>query len=399
MSASGAIAYLTAGYQQESHHMKAGKTLQELAAEIQRQMDAKKDFIAPLAQIELVATGPGKTALLLGAKPSMATDVIPLDRRQGYDVGAVAHAQLAESVGIPKPYYDRCLAEAPELLAGDVNHWLRKMVEDAKAPPKKLVRTLDGNVRALLSDRYRPLDNFALCEAVLPVIAEQELFIASMEITGRRLYIKAFDKKIEREIKLKGTDAAHTFLTDVVFPSITISNSEVGYGSLSIAAGIYTGGCTNFASFSDSRMRKYHLGGKALDSEEIYALLSDETKAVSDKAIWLQTRDVVRSAFEIARFEERVARVQETTEQRIEGEVLKVVEVVGQQFSFSKEERGSVLKHLIEGGSLTRYGLFNAITRTAEDLPDYDRATEFERAGGELIELPSNQWERLAKAA
>lgn len=380
--------------------MKTGKTLQQLATEIQRQMDAKKDYIAPVAQMELVSVPdvPG-VSLVLGAKPSVATDVIPLDRRQGYSIGGVAHAQLAESVGIPKAYYDRCLEQAPALLAGDVNHWLRRQVADAKAPPKRLVRTLDDNVRAILSDRYRPLDNFALCEAVLPVIAEQELFITSMEITERRLYIKAFDKRIEREIRVKGTDAAHTFMNDVIFPAICISNSEVGYGSLSVAAGVYTGGCTNFAMFADSRMKKYHLGGKALDSEEIYALLSDETKAVSDKAIWMQTRDVVRSAFEIARFEERVARVQETTEQKIEGEVVRVVELVGQQFSFSKEERGSVLKHLIEGGQLSRYGLFNAITRTAEDLPDYDRATEFERAGGELIELPRNQWEKLAKAA
>ncbi len=371
----------------------------ELAAEIQRQANAKRDFVAPVGKIEVkrYTDKPG-VSLVLGGELG-AANVVPISGGV-FGINPVAHGQLAEYVGIPKPYYDRCLAEAPDLLARDVNTWLARLVEQAtKGAPKRMVRTLDGNVRALLSDRYRPLDNFDLAEAVLPVLQEQELFIASCEITERRVYIKAFDKRIEREIKVKGTDAAHTFLKDVVFPSITISNSEVGYGMLSVAAGIYTGGCTNFASFADSRMKKYHLGGKALDSENVYALLSNETKAATDKAIWMQTRDVVRSAFQIAAFEERVARVQETTEQKIEGDVVKVVELVGREFGFGETERGSVLKHLISGGDLSRYGVFNAITRTAEDLPDYERATEFERAGGELIELPRNQWEKLAKAA
>jgi hypothetical protein len=35
-----------------------------------------------------------------------------------------------------------------------------------------------------------------------------------------------------------------------------------------------------------------------------------------------------------------------------------------------------VLKHLILGGSLTTWGLANAVTRAAQDAESYDRATE-----------------------
>jgi hypothetical protein len=169
----------------------------------------------------------------------------------------------------------------------------------------------------------------------------------------------------------------------------------VGAGSVSVAAGLYTGGCTNFASFADSRMRKYHIGGKAAGSEDFYALLSDDTKKLTDQAIWAQTRDVVRSAFEMARFDELVGRLQASTEEKIEGEVVEVIEATGKRFGMTENERGSVLKHLIEGGDLSRYGLFNAVTRTAEDLPDYDRATQFERFGGEIVELSSKDWRVL----
>jgi len=34
-----------------------------------------------------------------------------------------------------------------------------------------------------------------------------------------------------------------------------------------------------------------------------------------------------------------------------------------------------------------------------EDVESYDRATDFERMGGQLIELPANDWRRIAEAA
>jgi hypothetical protein len=35
-----------------------------------------------------------------------------------------------------------------------------------------MLRTLDGQVRAVLSDRYRRLDNFDLAESVLPILQQ-----------------------------------------------------------------------------------------------------------------------------------------------------------------------------------------------------------------------------------
>jgi hypothetical protein len=76
-----------------------------------------------------------------------------------------------------------------------------------------------------------------------------------------------------------------------------------------------------------------------------------------------------------------------------------VVEVTATRFGLNETERKSVLDHLIRGGDLSQYGLHNAITRTAEDLDDYDRASDFERFGGQIIELPANEWRQIAEAA
>lgn len=69
------------------------------------------------------------------------------------------------------------------------------------------------------------------------------------------------------------------------------------------------------------------------------------------------------------------------------------------RFAMTQEQGTSILQHLIRGADLSRYGLHSAITRTAEDLPDYDDATAFEAAGGTIIDLPQAEWRQLATAA
>lgn len=371
--------------------MKTGRTLVELAQEVERQANAKKDFISPTRSLEMMVVDDAPKLVM----PHAGNVVDIQTPRNAYGINPLAHGQIAEFCGIPKNYYDRC---SPALLAHNVNYWLQTLGREEKSRAR-LVRTLDGKVRALLSDSYRPLENYDLAEAVLPVLQDEELCIVSCEITERKLYIKAIDKRIEREIQAKGSDPAHTFLKDVVFPAITIGNSEVGFGALMVAAGIYTGGCTNFSAFNDDRMRKYHVGGKAEMSDSIYALLSDKTKRLTDAAVWSQVRDVVRGAFNVAKFEERVKRVQETADQKIVGDPVRAVEVAAVTLGLTQGESKGVLRHLIEGGNLSRYGLFNAVTRAAEDVADYDRASEFERAGGKVIELGKSDWELIAKAA
>lgn len=365
--------------------MKNGKTLDELAREIMRQQESKKDV--------LTTTG----ALTLFERPAEAGGADLAVGGEPHPVGIkpLAHRQIGEHLGIPAKYYDRMLHEAPGLLVANANHWLHAN------PTKRLVRMLDGKVRAFLSDGYRPLEYCDLAEAVLPVLLELGVDILSCEITETRLYIKAVDIRIRRDLpsgKRMG-DGSHCFF-DTSSPAIVISNSEVGLGMLSVETAVWTEGCTNMAIFKQHSMKKRHLGARhELVDDKLYTLLSDETRKVTDKAIWLQVKDVVKGSFEEARFDARINEMKGMAEQPIEGDPVKVVEFASKKFGVSEGEKTSILQHLIRGGDLTRYGLFNAVTRTAEDLPDYDRATEFERLGGEIIDLPQSEWQEVAKAA
>jgi hypothetical protein len=75
------------------------------------------------------------------------------------------------------------------------------------------------------------------------------------------------------------------------------------------------------------------------------------------------------------------------------------MEITAKRFSFNETERESVLMRLAASGDLTRYGLANAVTRASQDVIDYDRATELERIGGQVIEMPRRDWMSLALAA
>jgi hypothetical protein len=48
---------------------------------------------------------------------------------------------------------------------------------------------------------------------------------------------------------------------------------------------------------------------------------------------------------------------------------------------------------------MSQWGLANAVTRAAQDVESYDRATELEALGGDVVILPAGEWKALASAA
>lgn len=361
--------------------MKVGLGLTALAQEIERRSAAKKDFIAPTSRMEMVVRDHAPALALQNGEI------------QTFGVNKVAHGQIAEYAGIPKAYYDRMVKEDPELLANNVNRWVHDKPKD-----KRMVRVLDGAVRAVLSDKFRPLENEDLAEAVLPVLMDSGLIVLSSQITATRLYIKAVCSSIEKDVPTgrKIGDGSHVFF-DTVSPAITISNSEVGFGALSIETSIYTKVCTNLATFGAS-LKKYHTGARAAVSDEVYALLTDRTKRATDAAVWGQVRDIVKAAFDEAKFTQLTEKIGKASEDRIETDVVEVLGNFSRRFNVGEGESKGILKHLIEGGDLSRYGLHSAVTRYSADVEDYDRASELERLGGQVIELGKSQWEEVLQS-
>jgi hypothetical protein len=359
--------------------MKPGLSLKELAIEIERRAGAKRDLVAPTQR--------------LAVTPDLTLTV---DGKEEFTINKVAHDQIAQHTDIPKKYYDKMAKEAPDLLANNINTWFQKH------PAVRMVRSLDGTARAFLSDRYRPLENEDLAQAVLPAVMDLGLDCMSSQITDTRLYMKFVDPRVTRELEARGGkfgDGRHNIVRCLA-PALTISNSEVGQGALAVMGGVYDQWCSNLASFGERSTRKYHVGGKhEIGGEETYALLSDQTRRITDQATWAQVADVVRGAFDRARFDALCEKIEKTQDDKIEGDPVAVVKLTTTRFGLSEGTGTSILRHLIEGGDLSRFGLYNAVTRASQDVEDYDDATAMERHGAQLIELPANEWKVLAVAA
>ena len=135
--------------------MKYGRTLTELAQEIERQNNAKRDYLVDTTQLTMGLDVTGEVRLDIA------------DSAHTFGLNEVAHQQIGQQMGIPLGK----LSDAPGLLATNVNHWMRNRDEDAKER-RRMVRTLDNTARAFLSERYRRIDNYEIAEAVLPIIAD-----------------------------------------------------------------------------------------------------------------------------------------------------------------------------------------------------------------------------------
>jgi len=354
--------------------MQRRKNLQELAIELDRQRATKRDYVADTRA----------TRVLLKEREGSDIPVPVFEvREQGeFPMRDHFHTQLATAMKIPRPYYEKMRAEAPALLAGNVNHWLQE------SPLRRMVRTLEGDARALMSDSYRPLDNDELAEAIFPALGEAKVEIVSAEITERRMYVQATTERLRADVK-RG---------DTVQAGIIISNSEIGAGSLRVETMLYRLICLN-GMISGLALRKKHVGRKAEIIEGASEFYRDDTRKADDHAFFLKVRDTVAGVLSEENFNQHVEKLRGAAERLVTGNPAEAVEVLARQLELRDTEKGSVLSNLIKGADLSAWGMANAVTAVAHDVTDYDRGVELERAGAQIIELAPTDWREIAEAA
>ncbi|WP_333594535.1 DUF932 domain-containing protein [Anaerospora hongkongensis] len=339
--------------------MKQGRSIIQLAQELERQRFARKDYLSDTRNLGITTSmGVSKLTLNVGTNT------------ESFILHDLAHKQIADRLQIPQRYYNKMKIEYPDLLDNNINSWF------SKTPERRMIRTLDGNVRAFLSDRYRRLDNLELADAVIPIIQEMKSAeVVSSQVTDTHMYIKVINKKLKAEVAVG----------DIVQAGIVISNSEVGLGSLKVEPLLYRLVCKNGLIVKDYAQKRYHVG-KQIDSDDsAYEIFSDDTLAQDDKAFFMKVQDTVRTAIDEVKFNLSVEKLRASMSESTGPDPVKTVEVLADQYILNQNERGSILRHFIIGADNSKYGLINAVTRASQDIEDYTRATELERLGGELM--------------
>ena len=353
--------------------MKQGRPLPEVLMELQRQNAAKQDYIAPAQSMKLQPDG---TTFQMRHLNTGVTE--------SFGTTDLFHRQIGSALSIPAKYYDMMRAQKPELLSQNVNSWL------SDRDQSYMVRSMDYGagrvIRALLSDRYRRIDNLEVASAVLPLFAgKEEMEVVSANVSDQRLYIKILNHRLEMAVAPG----------DYVQAGVVISNSEVGLGAVSVQPLVYRLVCSNGLCVNDFGERRAHVGRAVKGLEDSFGIYTDETKEAEDKAFLLALRDTTLAAIEEARFAQIVGKLQDTTHARITGRVQDVIELTGKAFDLNQGEQDSVLNYLIGGGDLSLYGLINAITRASQDVEAYDRATALEGIGWQVATMPEAQWREI----
>jgi len=334
-------------------------TVEKLYNELERERASRQDLIADTRSLNVNTKNGVSTLLVLKDGDTLS-----------YPISELAHRQIADRLKIPFAYYDRMRMEAPELLDTNINNWLYHNAE------QRMLRTLDGKLRAFLSARYHRLDHLELMNAIMPTLQEMKgATIESMGITETHLYIKVINKTMRSEV-VPG---------DVVQSGFVISNSEVGKGAINVSPLIYRLVCKNGMIINELGNKKYHIGRSVEDADSAYELYSDETMALDDAAYFSKAADAVRAAADMTKFELIVDRLRQATEIDTGANPIKTVEVLADRYVLNAQEKASVLMHFLRSGDSSLYGLTNAVTRAGQDVADYGRATELEKIGGTLL--------------
>ena len=370
--------------------MKAGMSLEALLTEVKRQNEVKKDFVASTQDnVRMVEAPdlPNNVAVVM-----LKDGAAELER---FSVSEHAHKQIAARLNIPSRYYFRLLQDHRDLVIHQVNALFER------EPASRLFRTLDGQLRAFLSDRYLRLDNKDVLEQTLPAIVKGELEtqLLSTNVGENKMHLKVLftGDELAHEVTGRTKDGS----TRIIRPGFRMSNSETGCGTLAIEGFFFDGYCLNgcvFGKVEAFNFKRTHLGGRLIEGVD-FEVLSDESRELEDKAIISQVSDVMKSMANPEFAQKMVDRLRHITETGDVQSPVGAIDLAVKELDLREDEKEDLLTTFIEDRDYSQWGLASAVTSLAnKDDTSYERACELENVGAQIIDLTQAQWNRFITA-
>lgn len=349
------------------------KSLDEFVQEIHRRESAKVDLVAPASAIRM--EGDNDLAV------TWPTNNAQVETQSG-KLTSYAHGQVASKLNIPKQYYDR-IGEVEGLRSYTVN----RLMEHRGG--KHLVRFLDDKARAILSDKFFPIDNQIVMEGSVLRAFERigqnigQLEVVSHSLSDTRLYMQVTVPTLQKDVKVG----------DPVRLGLTVTNSEVGAGALDVALMLWRLRCMNGMT-GQSILRRVHVGGKLDEGDLNNSEFRHETIVAILRAFRMRLEDGIVSVMNGNTLDEMVDKLRGATEQRIERPDVAVKNVT-EHLGMTETDYNAIMDDMGRSGDWTRYGLLNGVTALAHGA-EPDKGYEYERLGQRVIDMPASEWKRLA---
>lgn len=373
--------------------------LAQLVDALQSQHTRSVDFTAKANSLRFEG---GNLVVPTGEVKLTEDGVTTVDGR--YTPTVVGDEGVSDKLGIPLAYVRRLRAEALDLYDANANEWLRRApvdrtfllrllrVEGEQLPVEGLP---NGTLRALLSDRYRAIDNLDVVLATLDGVRKggidpQSLQI-SADLTDRRMHVRVTSPEISTNVqalvegyRVPGAPDRAGRDYPLLYAGLVISNSEVGEGGFSVRPRVVWQVCTNGQTMTREGMRAVHLGGK-LDTEgEIR--WSEETQQANLRLITSKTTDAVRAFLSTEFLNTLVSKMADAAGVKV-ADPVKTVTDVSKRLGYTKEQSADILNAFIDGGQRTAAGVMQAVTWVAQHTVDGDTAARLEASAFEALAL------------
>ena len=236
-----------------------------------------------------------------------------------------------------------------------------------------LIRSIDGEARGFLSDRYRRLDSGPIFEAFAK---ETQKFEAVPT------HASFMDTKTALTMHLP--EIFEPFPNEPLLAGVTLSNSDYGNGALSLKFSLMRMWCSNLA-IRDEAFRKVHLGAKL--PEEVQ--FSEKTYQLDATTITSAITDLVGNYLnpEFIKGEMKVIEEASTKEVNIETLLTNLRKNnkinKGEEVAIAKKFNTPEIELLPPGVNLWRAS--NAISLFAGNLGNTERSFELQQLAGNIL--------------
>ena len=340
--------------------MKKGQEIKQMLKQINNDVKFKKDYIITL------------NALQINESNTTYPNLQITDSADQYNLNDHSLNNLCNKLEIGTRYISKCLPVSQSLVTHNLNFW----INNTKSR-ELMLRTVEGHdinrVRAIMTNRYKRIDNDVVANATLNKLMDMGAELKYSHYDGDNLNITAVLPKLEGEV-VEG---------DFVQGGITITNSEIGQGSLVVKPFIYRLVCTNGMVAPEYLNQFYakHVGKMIIDIDN-----DDQWKTIVSKME--QQLDLVANP---ELFEENLNKLKQATEQKINSHQ---IEVLAKNHGLSDVERAGVferLNHYVGETFVTsKYDVANAITNIANDEEKSDDRARFLQELGGLVIFSNN---------
>ena len=345
--------------------MKKGHDVKEMLNNINEDTKNKRDYLVDMKSIKVETNTMNGDAVSPFVYPSISVDHLTTG---SYVLTDHSLNQLCGKLEIGTQYLRKCLPVSQELVAHNLNFWINNSKEK-----ELMLRTYDtapiNEARAICSNRYKRIDNDVVANHSLNKLMDLGLDIKYSHYDRDTLNITAVNQKLEGEV-YKG---------DVVQSGITITNSEIGSGSLIIQPFIYRLVCTNgmVAPRYLNRFYSRHVGKIVIDAsnDDQYITIIDKMQKQIDL---VNSEDVWRESFQ---------GLLNSRKQKINSH--QIVQLA-KRHGVTESERADIFarlnKYVGDTFTTSKYELANAVTNMGNDEHRSDsRARFFQELGGLIV--------------